>query len=90
MDAGALNVTKKLSEQETEIPLYLIPQAVARWIRKKGGAVYRISIRRTHWHHYNVSVRTKAIRKELRTIPVMDMEVSLICSSSRKTRKCAA
>jgi len=56
---------RSLSAQETEIPLHLLPHAVARLIRKKGDAVYRISVVRTHWHHYNVSVRTRGIRKEL-------------------------
>jgi hypothetical protein len=59
-------VSPILSHLETEIPLHLIPQAVARLIRRKGDAVYRISVVRTHWHHYNVRVRTNTVRKELR------------------------
>ena len=50
----------------TGIPLYLIPQAVTRLIRKRGGKVSRISVVRTHYHHYNVSVRTRSLPKELR------------------------
>jgi len=59
-------MTKLTSVQEAEIPLWLLPQAIARLIRQKGDAVYRISVKRTHWHHYNVSIRTKRIVKELR------------------------
>jgi len=59
-------MTKLTSVQEAEIPLWLLPQAIARLIRQQGDAVYRISVKRTHWHHYNVSVRTKRITKELR------------------------
>jgi hypothetical protein len=58
-------MTKSLSVQLAEIPLYLLPMAIARLIRQKGDAVYRISVKRTHLHHYNVSVRTKRIKKEL-------------------------
>ena len=49
----------------TGIPLYLIPQAVTRLIRERGGKVYRISVVRTHYHHYNISVRTRSLPKEL-------------------------
>ena len=52
----------------TEIPLYLIPQAVTRLIRERGGKVYRISVVRTHYHHYNISVRTRSLPNELRLI----------------------
>jgi hypothetical protein len=64
-------VTKSLSVQAAEIPLYLLPKVIARFIREKGNAVYRISIARTHWHHYNVSVRTKRIKRELAPVPVV-------------------
>ena len=53
-----------------EIPLYLLPRAIALQVNRMGDSVYRISVKRTHWHHYNVSVRTKSIRRELRPAPV--------------------
>jgi hypothetical protein len=52
-------MTKSLSVQEAEVPLHLIPKVIAKLIQLKGEAVYRISVVRTHWHHYSVSVRTK-------------------------------
>ncbi|WP_321507071.1 hypothetical protein [uncultured Methanoregula sp.] len=66
-------MTKRRSRTENEIPLYLLPQAVARTVREWGDAVYRISVKRTHWHHYNVTVRTKPLRRELtvRTIAIL-------------------
>ena len=47
-----------------EIPLHLLPQIVARKVREWGAVMYRISIMRTHWHHYNVTVRTRVIRQD--------------------------
>lgn len=58
-------MTPSRSKTECEIPLYLLPQAVARQVRERGDAVYRISVVRTHWHHYNVTVRTKPVPREL-------------------------
>jgi hypothetical protein len=56
---------KSKSVTEGGIPLYLLPRAIARQIIRKGDSVYRISVKRTHWHHYNISVRTKSLPKEL-------------------------
>jgi len=61
-------MTKRRSMRATEIPLYLLPQAIARLIRERGEKVYRISVKRTHYHHYNISVRTRSLPKELRPV----------------------
>jgi hypothetical protein len=58
-------MSKSKSVTEGEIPLYLLPRAIARQITRFGDSVYRISVKRTHWHHYNISVRTKSLPKEL-------------------------
>ena len=54
------------SNDEREVPLFLLPHVIARQIKKTGDRVYRISVKRTHWHHYNVTVRTKQVHRELR------------------------
>jgi hypothetical protein len=84
-------MTKSLSTQAAEIPLYLLPKVIARLIRLKGDAVYRISIARTHWHHYNVSVRTKRIRRELAPVTVAVIEPVPAGVKQRKSgRRCTA
>jgi hypothetical protein len=57
-----------------EIPLYLLPRAIALQINRMGDSVYRISVKRTHWHHYNISVRTRSLPKELAPPRVMNPE----------------
>lgn len=59
-------MTARRSHVETEIPLFLIPHAIARQINERGDDVFRISVKRMHWHHYNVTVRTKKVARELR------------------------
>jgi len=61
-------MTRAKSVRATKIPLYLIPQAITRLIRERGEKVYRISVKRTHYHHYNISVRTRLLPKELRPV----------------------
>jgi hypothetical protein len=58
-------MTRSKSVTEREVPLYLLPRVIGRQICRIGDPVYRISIKRTHWHHYNISVRTKWLPREL-------------------------
>jgi hypothetical protein len=53
------------SVKEISVPLYLLPREIAHQINQMGDSVYRISVKRTHRHHYNISVRVKALPKEL-------------------------
>jgi hypothetical protein len=59
-------MTARRSATETEIPLYLIPTVMARQIKLHGGIVHRISVKRTHWHHYNITVHTKSLNREFK------------------------
>jgi len=59
-------MTNAKSTCATGIPLYLIPQEITRLIRSRDERVYRISVVRTHYHHYNISVRTRLPPRELR------------------------
>ena len=62
-------MTPAKSVRAKEIPLYLVPRAITRMIRERGEKVYRISVVRTHFHHYNISVRTRSIPREIRPVP---------------------
>jgi len=53
------------SVKEISVPLYLLPREIAYQINQMGDSVYRISVKRTHRHHYNISVRVKVLPKEL-------------------------
>ena len=87
-------MTRARSRTEGEIPLHLLPLAVARKVREWGDVVYRISIVRTHWHHYNVTVRTRLIHKELAPEKVASISRDAPAESKRRSRsgrqECAA
>jgi|GEM_PF-1073298 hypothetical protein len=59
-------MTARRSATETGIPLYLIPHAIARQIHRQGEAVHRISVKRVCLHYYNITVRTKSPKRELK------------------------
>lgn len=58
-------MTQNRSKKENSVPLYLLPLEIANRINQMGDSVYRISVKRTHWHRYNISVRVRALPKEL-------------------------
>ncbi len=58
-------MTKRRSTRADGVPLYVIPHAIRQLIRKRGENVYRISVVRTRYHHYNISLRTRSLPKEL-------------------------
>jgi hypothetical protein len=49
-----------------EIPLFLIAHIVMREVRKNGEEIERIIIQRTSQHFYNIGVRTKSVKRELK------------------------
>jgi len=49
--------TRKRALVMREIPLYLLPAALQRGVREKGGKMYRVVIVRTHWHYYTIKIR---------------------------------
>lgn len=51
---------------ERDIPLFLIPHIVMRGIRTHGEELERVIVRKTRRHYYNVSIRTRSIKRELK------------------------
>ena len=78
-------MTRKRSIDEKEIPIHLVPFIIAEHIRRIGDRVHRISVSRSHWHHYNISVRTKTFRKEL--APVQNPEEEKVPAMVKRSRR---
>jgi hypothetical protein len=79
-------VTKRRSRTESGIPLWLLPQALARKVREWGDGLYRISVKRTHWHHFNVTVRTRPIPKELAPVEVATISPDTRGGTGKRSR----
>ena len=52
---------------ERDIPLYLIPDIVKRGVVTHGQALERVIVSKTGNHFYNVSIRTRRVKRELRS-----------------------
>jgi len=62
-------MTRPRSVSAAEIPIFLVPHEIARLMRDRGERVYRISVKRTRYHYYNISVRTRSVPRELAPAP---------------------
>jgi len=52
---------------ERDIPLYLIPDIVKRGVVTHGDILERVIVSKTRNHFYNVSIRTRRVKRELRS-----------------------
>jgi hypothetical protein len=52
---------------ERDIPLYLIPDIVKRGVVTHGQTLERVIVSKTGNHFYNVSIRTRRVKRELRS-----------------------
>jgi hypothetical protein len=51
---------------ERDIPLFLIPHIVKREVSTHGEELERVVVQKTGKHFYNIRVRTRPIRRELK------------------------
>jgi|GEM_PF-634555 hypothetical protein len=51
---------------ERDIPLWLIPDIVKRGVVTHGKTLERVIVSKTRNHFYNVSIRTRRVRRELK------------------------
>jgi hypothetical protein len=58
---------RKADHIRAEVPLYLISPVIGEEIKKTGDALDRIVVRRSDHHFYNISIRTRPVRRELRS-----------------------
>jgi len=79
-------VTTRRSRTVSEIPLWLLPQALVRTVRDWGNGLYRISVKRTHWHHFNVTIRTRPIPKELAPVKITEISPDTRTGTGKRTR----
>ena len=49
-----------------DIPLWLIPQIVQDEIARAGEEMFRIVIKKTGRHYFNVATHTRSVKRELR------------------------
>ncbi len=64
---GAVLMPRRPAKIERDIPLYLISDIVKRGVVTHGQTLERVIVSKTRNHFYNVSIRTRPVRRELRS-----------------------
>jgi hypothetical protein len=53
---------------ERDIPLFIVPHMIMKRIRKHGENLERVIVRKSGSHYYNISIRTRPVKRELKEI----------------------
>lgn len=61
---------------DTPVPLYLIGMAITHGVKLRGGKLFRISVVRTHSHHYLIKYKCRARDANTRTIDTTEFRVA--------------
>jgi hypothetical protein len=65
---GNVLMPRRSATIEQDIPLYLIPHIVMRGVRTHGEELERVIVRRGSFHFSHVSIRSRAIKRELKRV----------------------
>ncbi len=65
-----------------EVPLYMLPAAIRRGVKERGGKIYRAVIVRTHWNHYTIKIRCNTKKATGHRSPLRRRDQSLATFTS--------
>ncbi|MCX6691153.1 MAG: hypothetical protein NTW33_03645 [Methanoregula sp.] len=51
---------------ERDIPLFIVPHMIMTRIRRHGENLERVIVRKPDSHYYNISIRTRPVKRELK------------------------
>ena len=51
---------------ERDVPLFIVPHMIMKRIRRHGENLERVIVRKSSSHYYNISIRTRAVKRELK------------------------
>ena len=57
-------MSRRPTETETGVPLWLIPPVILKWVQAVGEELDWIHVRRSKSHHYTIRIRTRPVRRE--------------------------
>ena len=64
-----------------EIPLFIVPHMNMKRIRRHGENLERVIVRKSGIHYYNISIRTRPVKRELRARAVEAGAPARICGA---------
>lgn len=66
---------------DRKIPLFIVPHMIMKRIRRHGEALERVIVRKSGSHYYNISIRTRPVKRELKVRPAGARIPVLVCGA---------
>jgi hypothetical protein len=71
---------------ERDVPLFIVPHMIMKRIRKHGENLERVIVRKSGSHYYNISIRTRPVKRELKENPAGAATSARVCGSEEGER----
>ena len=68
---------------ERDVPLFIIPHMIMKRIRTHGENLERVIVRKSGSHYYNISIRTRPVKRELKQMPAGAGVQVPVCDAQR-------
>jgi len=59
---------RRQTTTDRDIPLFIVPHVIMKRIRMHGKALERVIVRKSGSHYYNISIRTRPVKRELKVM----------------------
>jgi len=59
---------RRQTTTDRDIPLFIVPHVIMQRIRTHGENLERVIVRKSGSHYYNISIRTRPVKRELRPV----------------------
>jgi hypothetical protein len=56
---------RRQTTTDRDIPLFIVPHMIMKRIRRHGENLERVIVRKSGSHYYNISIRTRPVKREL-------------------------
>jgi hypothetical protein len=69
-----------------EIPLFIVPHVIMQRIRRHGENLERVIVRKSGSHYYNISIRTRPVKRELKARATDAGAPAPVCDAKRSEK----
>jgi len=77
---------RRQTTTDRDIPLFIVPHRIMKRIRRHGEALERVIVRKSGSHYYNISIRTRPVKRELKVRTADAGAAARVCGSEEGER----
>jgi len=77
---------RRQTTTDRDIPLFIVPHVIMQKIRRHGENLERVIVRKSGSHYYNISIRTRPVKRELKQGLVDATSSARVCGTEGSER----